>query len=605
MAEQHLAPERFFKNQVENYGQQLSQIKKNILQVATLRISTFLVTVLGIYLTAEQTWIAVLLVAIVGFSSFGFFVFRHIRLFKQKKWTEKLLQINEDELRLLKRNTSHQPDGHEFFDTGHPFAADLDIFGKRSLFQLLDRSATHIGREHLALTLLYPLKQKEQIKERQEAIAELSGMPHWRQAFQALGSTEEKEKNSTASLLSWAKATETVFNKPVYKILLIITPLLGFVDVVLSSFGVLPYSSFLVFLLLPFFVLVPRLSQIDKTYALLSKKTSLLEQYATLFKRTEEKDFRSHIMQHTVKTLAEGDISAFKAVHQLSVISKAFDYRLNMFAGILLNIFFLWDIRQSIRLEKWKIKYGHVLSLWLETLAQVDELCSLAGFAFQHPEAVFPEIATEDFQVQGKNLKHPFIDPALCVGNPVDIDGWNRFHVITGANMAGKSTYLRTIGVNYVLSMTGAPVLADSFVFTPVQLFTGIKTSDSLQDGESYFFAELKRLKEIIVRLEKGEKLFIILDEILRGTNSKDKQKGSKALLRQFVRFGTSGLIATHDLTLGELAADFPENVINKRFEVEIEHDQLRFDYLLKEGVAQNLNATFLMKKMKITEEDV
>ncbi len=601
MAEQQTTPDTFFEQQVTHYEQQLTQTQKSIRRVAALRISTFLITVPGIYLTAGYSLTAVLTVAVAGFSLFGFFVFRHVSLFKKKKWTEKLLHINENELRLFHRDTSHQPDGLEFQDMEHPFANDLDVFGKRSLFQLLDRSATHIGRKHLALTLLYPPKQKERIKERQEAIAELSGMLHWRQAFQALGSTEEKEKNSTGSLLSWAKATETVFNKPVYKILLILTPLLGFADMGLISFGLLSYSSFLAFLLLPFLVLVPRLSQINKAYDLLSKKTSLLEQYSALFQKTEEKEFRSKIMKNSVKTLVKGDISAFKAVRQLSDISKVFDYRLKMFAGILLNIFFLWDIRQSLRLEKWKIRYGQTLSPWLETLAQVDELSSFAGFAFQHPEAVFPEIVTEGFRVKGENLKHPFIDPAACVGNPVDIDGWSRFHIITGANMAGKSTYLRTVGINYVLAMTGAPVLADTFVFTPVQLFTGIKTSDSLQDGESYFFAELKRLKEIIVRLEKGEKLFIILDEILRGTNSKDKQKGSNALLRQFIRLGASGLIATHDLALGELAADFPENVINKRFEVEIEHHQLQFDYLLKEGVSQNMNATFLMKKMGIT----
>ncbi len=601
MAEQQTAPETFFKQQVEHYEQQLARTQKSIRRVAALRISTFLITVLGIYLTAGYSLTGLLVIAIAGFSLFGFFVFRHIRLYKQKKWVERLLSINENELRLLKRDTSHQPDDHTSLNAEHPFVDDLDIFGKRSLFQLLDRSATHSGREHLSRTLLYPLKQKEQIKDRREAIAELSGMPHWRQAFQALGNIDEKDNNKAAGLLHWAKTTETVFNKPVYRILLIITPLLGFTDVVLISFGMLSFSSFLVFLLLPLLVLGPRLSQINKTYALLSKKASLLEQYATLFEKMEEKEFHSKITRNAVKILAEGETSAFRAVRQLSAISKTFDYRLNMFAGILLNIFFLWDIRQSIRLEKWKIRYGHVLSLWLETLAQVDELCSLAGFAFQHPEAVFPKIATDGFRVQGKNLKHPFIDPAVCVGNPVNIDGRSRFHVITGANMAGKSTYLRTVGINYVLAMTGAPVLADSFVFTPVQLFTGIKTSDSLQDGESYFFAELKRLKEIIVRLEKGEMLFIILDEILRGTNSKDKQKGSKALLRQFIRMRASGLIATHDLALGDLAADFPENVINKRFEVEIEHDQLQFDYQLKEGVSQNLNATFLMKKMRIT----
>jgi len=599
MAEQH--PKQFFEKQVQHYSRQLSHIKKNIRRVAALRISAFLITVLGIYLTAGHSLTGLLVIAIAGFSLFGFFVFRHIRLFRQKKWTEKLLQINENELRLMKRDTSYQPDGQEFLETEHPFAADLDIFGKRSLFQLLDRSATHIGRKHLVFMLLYPFRKKEQIKERQEAVAELSGIPHWRQAFQALGNTGEKDKNKAAGLLVWAKTTETVFNKPVYKILLIITPLLGFTLLVLDVLGVLPFAGFLTFLLLPLFVLGPKLTQINKVYEHLSKRTALLEQYASLFEKMEEKAFGSKIMKEAVRTLVEGEASAFKAVRQLSGISKAFDYRLNMFAGFFLNIFFMWDILQSLRLEIWKNQYGDRLSLWFEALAQVDELTSLAGFAFQHPEAVFPKVVPKDFRVQGKNLKHPFIDPAVCVGNPVNIDSWSRFHIITGANMAGKSTYLRTIGINYVLAMTGAPVLADSFVFTPVQLFTGIKTSDSLQDGESYFFAELKRLKEIIVRLENGEKLFIILDEILRGTNSKDKQKGSKSLLRQFVRLGASGLIATHDLALGDLAADFPENVINKRFEVEIEHDQLQFDYLLKEGVAQNLNATFLMKKMGIT----
>ena len=601
MPEKYPLPHQFFNKQVESYGQQLAQIKKNIRQVATLRISSFLITVLGIYLAAGYSLMAVAIVTVIGFSIFGFFVSRHIRLFKQKKRTETLLSINENELRLMHRDTSRQQEGLEYLDAAHPFAADLDIFGKRSLFQLLDRSATHVGRERLAHTLSFPLKHKGQIEKRQKTIAELSRIPQWRQEFQALGTGEEKEKNVAADLMLWTKTKETGFNKPVYKILLIITPLLGFTDLILSSLGVLPYSSFLVFLILPLLVLSPRLEKINKAYNLLSKKASLLEQYATLFKKMEEQDFHSQIMQQAVKTLAEGEISAFSAVKKLSAISKAFDYRLNMLVGISLNIFFLWDILQSIRLEKWKARYGQQLPGWMDTLTQVDELCSLAGFAFQHPDGIFPEIASENLQVQGKNLKHPFIDPAICIGNPVNIDGWSRFHIITGANMAGKSTYLRTIGVNLLLAMTGAPVLADNFVFTPIQLFTGIKTSDSLQDGESYFFAELKRLKEIIVRLERGEKLFIILDEILRGTNSKDKQKGSNALLRQFVRLGASGLIATHDLALGELAKDFPENVINKRFEVEIEDNRLHFDYLLKEGVAQNLNATFLMKKMGIT----
>ena len=167
--------------------------------------------------------------------------------------------------------------------------------------------------------------------------------------------------------------------------------------------------------------------------------------------------------------------------------------------------------------------------------------------------------------------------------------------------MAGKSTYLRTVGINMVLAMTGAPVLAKSFVLKPIDIFTGIKTTDSLQDGESYFFAELKRLKEIINTLEKDSKLFIILDEILRGTNSRDKHNGSEGLVKQLIKLNASGMIATHDLALGKLEKTFPEQVINKRFEVEIKNNELVFDYKLKDGISQNLNATFLMKKMGIT----
>ena len=601
MSSSQQTPEQFFRNRVENYGKQLAQIKNRIRKTATLRIFSFLITVVGIYLAAGHSLSWVGTIAVVGFSVFGLFVYRHLRLFQKKKQTEKLLEINENELRLLHLDTSHQPDGLAFFDPAHPFAADLDVFGKRSLFQLLDRSATATGRQQLARLLLYPEKDIEIIRQRQEAVAELAGKPHWRQAFQMLGGQDENDTENVAGLLRWAGNKETLFDKPVFRFLLVLTPLLGLADGVLMGMGLLPFSSFLLFLVLPFAVLVPRQGKINSAFDLLSRKALLLQQYALLFEKMEEGGFRSAILRRALKTLSEGESSAFQAVKKLSAIARAFDYRLNLLAGITLNAFFLWDILQCVRLERWKRKYRNEFPLWFDTLAQADALCSLSGFAFQHPEAVYPTAVSGPFVVRGQNLKHPFIHPAQCVGNPVDIAGWGRFYVVTGANMAGKSTYLRTVGINFLLAMTGAPVLADSFVFTPVQLFTGIKTSDSLQDGESYFFAELKRLKEIITRLEKGEKLFIILDEILRGTNSKDKQKGSKALLRQFVRLGASGIIATHDLALGDLAAEFPENVINKRFEVEITDNKLHFDYRLKEGVSQNLNATFLMKKMGIT----
>jgi DNA mismatch repair ATPase MutS len=293
--------------------------------------------------------------------------------------------------------------------------------------------------------------------------------------------------------------------------------------------------------------------------------------------------------------------SATESVRKLSKISAAFDYRLNLLMGIILNIFLLWDLLQLIRLERWKYRHSQELEIWFQALYQIDELNSFAGFAFNHPESVYPDFSIQDFEIHAANAKHPFIERSKSVGNPIIINGMKDFQVITGANMAGKSTYLRTVGVNLLLGMTGAPVLADSFRFKPTPVFTSIRTSDSLQDGESYFFAELKRLKQLIDLLETDTQMFIILDEILRGTNSADKRKGSKSLIRQLLKLGASGMIATHDLALGELAEDFPNNIQNKRFEVEIVNGDLHFDYKLKDGISRNLNATFLMKKMGIT----
>ncbi len=382
--------------------------------------------------------------------------------------------------------------------------------------------------------------------------------------------------------------------------MLVINPLLGFGILAFIEFDILTISAFLLFLLLPFVLVGTKLATLNKIHSQVSKKSGLLLKYAKLFTLVTNEEYNSDLLNR-IKGNIVGDISAYRAVSSLAKITKSMDYRLNMLVGIFLNVFFLWDIRQAIKVENWKHRYAGYMEEWFKELYAMDELQSFAGFAFNFPYSTFPEFSTGSFEITASNVTHPFIANNKCVGNDIIIDGWKQFQIITGANMAGKSTYLRTVGINMVLSMTGSPVLADSFVFKPVNIFTGIKTSDSLQDGESYFFAELKRLKELIDKLESGQKLFVILDEVLRGTNSADKQKGSMALIAQLINLSSSGMIATHDLALGNLADEFPKKIVNKRFEVEIANNELVFDYKLKEGISQNLNATFLMKKMGIT----
>ncbi|HEY9114966.1 MAG TPA: hypothetical protein VIN10_09700 [Bacteroidales bacterium] len=591
----------FFKKKLSEFNEQLAVTKNIIQRISTFRIITFLITVLGIYIATNMGWATVILVVFLGFGVFIFLVIKQSKLMKNKGRIEALVAINETEIDLLSRKQEHKNEGKQYISDEHPFATDLDIFGKKSLFQLIDRSATNRGEEKLAETLNNPIKSNELLLKRQQAVKELAEKPSWRQEFQATGKLFNESASAIDGLINWASEKSNFFNKPIYRLFLFLNPIIGFGVVFLIVFYELNFSLFLLFLLLPFSILVPKLNLINRQHGLLSKKSELLTKYAELFKLFEKEAFASEIILSHKKLLSGSQNSASFAVEKLSKISAKFDFRLNFLVGIFLNIFFLWDILQSIRLEKWKSSHGIFLNEWFESMAEIDELSSFAGFAFAHPESTFPIISTNEFELTATNLKHPFLESENCVGNDVAIGGLGQFRIITGANMAGKSTYLRTVGINLILAMTGSPVIAENFVFTPTDLFTGIKTSDSLQEGESYFFAELKRLKEIINHLEKGQTLFVILDEILRGTNSADKQKGSKALIEQLIGLKASGLIATHDLALGELADLFPKNVQNQRFEVEIENNELKFDYLLKEGVSQNLNATFLMKKMGIT----
>ncbi|MBQ5540620.1 MAG: hypothetical protein IIU03_10335, partial [Bacteroidales bacterium] len=239
---------------------------------------------------------------------------------------------------------------------------------------------------------------------------------------------------------------------------------------------------------------------------------------------------------------------------------------------------------------------------WFSVIAEYDFLFSLATLKFNNPSWCFPKPKEEKFILNAKNAGHPLIKDELCVRNDIKFSDRNFLIILTGANMAGKSTYLRTIGTNLILSQLGAVVCAEDFEFSPVELYTSIRTSDSVQDNQSYFFAELKRLEQIVKRLENGETLFIIVDEMLRGTNSKDKHDGSEKFVKKLLNYNCYGIFATHDIDIGNIKNDFPQNVDTKCFEISFNGGELVFDYKIKDGISQNLNASFLMKKMGIID---
>ena len=482
----------------------------------------------------------------------------------------------------------------------HSFSLDLDLFGNHSLFQSINRTVTFMGKEKLAGWFMQPLTDKTMIERRQEAIRELESFTQLRQHFYVTGILHPGNKNDQQFVSLLGKATPCLINSKIWKLLICLIPSIWLLIAVGCALNLLPISIAGLFFGVSFVVAYINAKQIATVHNSLDKMEQILQTYSDLIKCIEGENFQSAELADIHNRFANNRQTASSTINKLSGHIGALNQRFSAI-GIILNIFTLRDTRMAIKLEKWKMEHGDDTERWFEALALFDAYSSLGGFAFNHPEYIYPEIADTYFKMEGKALGHPLLRRDVCVKNDIDIRKSPWFLIITGANMAGKSTYLRTIGVNYLLGCVGAPVCAASLTLYPARMVTSLRTSDSLVSNESYFFAELKRLKMIIDRLQQGEKLFIILDEILKGTNSIDKQKGSLALMKQLVANQACGIIATHDLALGELEQEFPNQIKNYRFEADIRDNELTFSYQLREGIAQNMNACFLMKKMGIT----
>ena len=589
-----------YENLLEKYDKLFGQSRKTGRQLSMLRLAVFLAGIIFIYIFASSGSITgVVFSSVITVFLFIIIVKYHSGIINKKRIYEAFIKVNKDELKALKGETEQFKDGKEFGDPGHPFANDIDIFGKRSLFQFLDRSATHPGYKKLAGRLLDPEMNSETILKRQEAVADLKENLDWRQRFRATGLTIDDDGSGKQRIINWIRQ-KPLFGNIIFKILIYVIPPVTVLMSILLSSGYIDFQVFMVWLLVPWGIAGGVSGRTNKKHSLVSKTSEILNNYSLLLAEIESLEIRSSYVNELKMKLMTGKQSACQSIRKLSKILNALDHRMNMIAWAFLNGFFLWDILQMLRLENWQKKNREKAGDWFDVIAEIDALNSLANYYFNNDGYIFPEITDGEFSIKAVNLGHPLINKSQLVGNDVDIKK-GEFIIVTGANMAGKSTYLRTVGVNLVLAMAGAPVCAVSYSFRPVRLFTSIRTSDSLTENESYFYAELKRLKRIIDEIKSGNEIFIILDEILKGTNSKDKHSGSEALLKQLIQYKATGIIATHDVALGTLEKTFSENIKNFCFEVDITDDKLTFDYRLRRGVSQNMNATVLMRQMGIT----
>jgi len=337
----------------------------------------------------------------------------------------------------------------------------------------------------------------------------------------------------------------------------------------------------------------------------LGKSARTLKKYVRLIGLIGETPFNSTLLADIRKKITGDKNDAHRQLHLLFSLMEKFDYRLNLIMGVLLNIFLLFDFRMLLALEKWRKANKEKVPEWFDAIARFDALMGYAVFAFNQQErTMIPEVKPGDFSFAARDLRHPLLPASECVGNDIAFSGKPRVLVVTGANMAGKSTFLRTLAVNLILGMNGAPVCAAEMSFTPCDIRSSINVRDSLTRHESYFYAELRRLKSITEHVSHHPDTLVILDEILRGTNSRDKHKGSVGLLEKLIRMNAVVVVATHDLAIGDMEKEYPGIVTNHCFEVELNNDQLVFDYKLKPGISQKLNASFLMRKMGLVSEE-
>lgn len=593
-----------YRHIAEEARQKLNRVQQQIYRIGTLRLVLFIAGVAGIIYFRAESWAVWAGIALVTLLPFILLVKYHNRLFYKKDYLEKKAEINRQELAALDYDFSAFDDGSEFIDPAHLYTFDLDVFGPHSLFQYINRTCTEPGKRRLAAWLGKHLESKEEIVERQQAIRELAPELKFRQRFRILGLLHKGKAADETELKVWAASPSLFRRSRVLRILPYLVTGVNAVCLVLTIVGILPASLWGGIWTLFVTAGFAFTGKITKMQAVYGKKLQILGTYAGLLRLMEEQPAQCGLLKELKEEIGGEKRKASHSISRLSKLMDELDQRNNVFIYVILNGLFFWELRQIMRIEAWKELYAGELPRWLTAIGNMDALNSLATFAYNHPGYVYPTILRQPFRLQAEALGHPLMHRERCVRNDVDMEKRPFFIIITGANMAGKSTYLRTVGVNYLLACIGAPVCALRMEVYPARLITSLRTTDSLTDNESYFFAELKRLKLIIDKLQAGEELFIILDEILKGTNSMDKQKGSFALIKQFMALDANGIIATHDLLLGTLADLFPENICNYRFEADIRDDELTFSYQLRPGIAQNMNACFLMKKMGIAVAD-
>ncbi len=589
-------PLEFYTLSIQQFEQELRQLKKQLATSSTIRLLVFLAIGFGLYFFFGNAQ-TMMIIGVSGFVLFLYLVSRHTDLQYKRDLVVKLIDINTTEIKVLNRDYLSLDEGSEFIDPMHAYSYDIDLFGRGSFFQYINRTSINEGRNQLFNILTENVIHD--IERKQETIKELASKPAWRQHFSAIASLV-KVQHAAKDIVEWIHNYSSVFPK-FLRFLPAIFSLISSILIALVSFNVLSFNILVIWFFIGLAVTGAYLKRVNTIYQDADKAKDTFKQYHQLLNEIENVSFNSQILQEKQAAIKTESKKASAIFASFSKILDALDQRNNIFIAVLGNAFFLRDTQQAYKVEQWIKTYTANVENWFDVIAFFDAQNSLSNVVFNHPEYVFPIIQNSKNVIHTKKLGHPLLKSEQRIDNDYQIKQ-EEFFIITGANMAGKSTFLRTVSLSIVMANIGLPVCAQSFEYSPIRLITSMRTSDSLADDASYFFSELKRLKFIVDQINPealGDNYFVILDEILKGTNSTDKAIGSKKFVQKLVASNSTGIIATHDLSLCEIEKDLSQ-IQNYYFDAEIIDDELHFDYKLKEGICKNMNASFLLKKMEI-----
>ena len=595
--QQQTEPEETYKQQVAFFSGLLKELKRKRSNIGWLRLVIVLAILGLIYSLFFNPYLLTFVAIAAGIAVFLYVISVDADNNAGIAHTERMLTINNEELSILSGDYYDREDGLSFLPHEHAYAGDIDLFGTASLYQYASRCTSEQSAALLATVLLNP-SEKSLIANRQLAAKSLTPEFEWRQKLQSTGMANPVTFATEEKLKFWLEMPKPL-QHPFWRVFPAV-----FTTITLGALGAyllewITSSAFWLLVFACFLVAKYTSGKVMGTCMALSKIEGEIDTIYRQLLLIEAVPGNSELLD-SYKNVLVTEKKGTAGIKELKEILKRFDFRLNLLVFMFLNTFLLWDVRQANALNKWKEEYGDAVAAWFEILANVELINTLATLTFNRPGWVFPAIVDRHFSLSCEQIGHPLIDEKKRVDNSFAMEGTGKVAMITGSNMAGKSTFLRSVAVNLVLAQMGAPVCAQAFSFSPVRLYSSMRIADNLAENTSTFYAELKKLKSIIDQVKQHEKVFILLDEILRGTNSLDRHAGSEALIKQLIREHAVAVIATHDVELANLQKEHENAITNYHFDVQVEGEELYFDYKLKGGVCRSMNASLLMKKIGI-----